>query len=144
MTASAIPSVPRPAIPVNQNGVIAAALLIGFLVYITIKGRMAAYINLLFSSRGKPPSKVASSQTNKTGTGQVASDASNPVTYSAPGSQPLQGLAPAQGLAPLSSNVGNNQSFISSMVDSGAFNDVSGTVPSDNNYIDVFTTSGGG
>jgi hypothetical protein len=62
----------RPTVAISQQSVIFAALFIGFLVYLLLKGRLAAYVGLLFKSQAKPASTVASSQSNnqqKTGTG---------------------------------------------------------------------------
>lgn len=84
---AAIPGNISSATGISQNGAIGAALLIGFVVYLTIKGRLASYVNLLFKSAGKAASGIPTAQSNTTSPGsntvpQVSSD-------TASGSTPL-------------------------------------------------------
>lgn len=98
---TAVASYARQSSGLSQNAVIAAALLIGFVVYLTIKGRLSAYVNLLFSSRGKAASSVGPSQSSiGAGTATGATGAG-----SGRATQPLQGLTQPQQIAPPSGNV---------------------------------------
>lgn len=72
------PTVSAASTGLGQNGVIAAALLLGFVVYVTITGRLAAYVNLFFASKAKPSSTVAPAQSNSTGATPQTGAASTP------------------------------------------------------------------
>ena len=88
---------------VSQNGVIFAVLLIGFVVYLTLSGRLAAYVNLFFASKAKPASAVPTSQSN-TGGG-------TPATQAASGQSATTPLQPLQPLQSISSDASNSASY---------------------------------
>jgi len=75
-----LPSVPR-SDGLPQNSVIAAALLIGFIVYITIKGRLAAYINLIFTA---PASATAGGSASNAPSSVQPLPAMSPLTTTRP------------------------------------------------------------
>jgi hypothetical protein len=54
----------RPSVGLSQQSVIFAVLFIGFIVFLLIRGKLAAYVNLLFGTKAKAASTVSTSQTN--------------------------------------------------------------------------------
>lgn len=109
--------IPRPS-GLPQNSVIAAALFIGFLVYITIKGRLAAYINLFFGN----------ATSNLTGTTANAAVPSG-------GMQPLPTTPALSPLKPLQPSTANSSSYITDIFNEPGI--YGGNISGDRSYIDV-------
>jgi preprotein translocase subunit SecY len=78
---------------VTQNSVIFAALLIGFIVYITVKGRLSAYLALFYTQQSKPSQaaqNAASQGLASPGTVPIGSVVTNPDTGNAVSSAEVQ------------------------------------------------------